>query len=656
MLDFNQIDKTKLLQLINDTYEAIKPAKGKNPVLFIGGTGAGKSTLLNYLFGSKLSLKEDESEESLGGCTAALEENETEYFKMGKGNTSETLFPQTKELSYLPLAIKAFLTDCAGWPDNRGTVESICAANSVEILSKSVSQINGLVLVAEWGSISTQKGELFFEKVKTIAKVMKNKLNDVNQSVALIITKTDGKKLSPKIIENNITSLIEREKKKTNLTELEKNTIKVLEQLRDSQKLVADITDQKEESRKNMMELIKNLKPLDTKDLDFSEVVEDQTEFKKGLIKAAHHYLESVRAWDEKKNNLVTLQKEERDHKQNLEKLKLERHQFDEGRTTKIQNLNLHKRNYKEQEDKIEELNSAVRKSEGKIKELSNLTTYNYVVGGADWTSTAQTSRFSTGDKPKHEGKNWFKVISRNPIYSNVQLIKPRKGVRKVDYTGPVEGNDKYPIHNINNFPVQLQVSDYSNINVINNILIGANSSCDLSYPLSAHCRLSYKLAGQEKDHPTNMKAISSEGQNIEGYKTKIKEHEKEQGKIKYTMDELQNQINTDTTSIKVGEHNISIELLEQKEQQTREQIQILNSDILNLSQVIEHNRNSLDILKELVTTLKLEEEPTIKTFLLKYNPQNRPISIANHPNSFLNNVIKPDKEEIINDSKSLVN
>lgn len=380
---FTKIDKTKLLQLIHDTYKAIKPVHDKHPVLFIGGTGAGKSTLLNYIFGAEVNLVEDNSEESLGGSYAVLEEHQIEHFKMGKGNTSETLFPQAKELTYDThdhQVFRGFLTDCAGWPDNRGTVESICAANSVEILSKSVSKINGLVLVAEWSSISAQKGELFFEKVKTIAKVMNNKLNHVNQFVTLIITKTDGKKVTPTIIINNINSLIEREKKKNNLTGLEKNTITVLEELRKSQNIVVDITDRTGESRKKIIEGIKNLKPMETKDLDFSEVVTDQAEFKKGLIKAAADYLESVRALEEKKNNLVNLQKEKSELKQNVERLKLEKQEFNQGRTTNIEKLEEYKRNYRVQEDTIEDLNSSKRKSEEKIKEISRLTSYNYIV------------------------------------------------------------------------------------------------------------------------------------------------------------------------------------------------------------------------------------------------------------------------------------
>jgi|GEM_PF-1851057 len=138
------ISFSRSMQAIEDVMNQIEGAAGKDGALFMGITGEGKSTFINYAGGTNYAHKGR-------GVRRKLVATTEERAQVGNTTTSETLYPQVVQAG-----LAAALVDLPGFEDTRGMEEKICAAASVNLLTKQLNSINSLVLTCSWSSLTSR--------------------------------------------------------------------------------------------------------------------------------------------------------------------------------------------------------------------------------------------------------------------------------------------------------------------------------------------------------------------------------------------------------------------------------------------------------------------------------------------------------------------
>jgi energy-coupling factor transporter ATP-binding protein EcfA2 len=157
--------------------------QGKEITLLIGNTGAGKSTLINYLMGCKMHLKHDFLE------GAKLEMEGIVHARIGCTSTSQTLFPEF----FTPNG-QEFYADCAGFGENRGVEEGICASVSVRAAINMSKNVKAILLVVDYSSFKTDRAAGIRRLIDNLYKFLPDidKVGpdlDLKSSIALIVTK-----------------------------------------------------------------------------------------------------------------------------------------------------------------------------------------------------------------------------------------------------------------------------------------------------------------------------------------------------------------------------------------------------------------------------------------------------------------------------------
>lgn len=171
----------RVAHLINQSFTSVEPATGFDKLLFIGATGAGKSTLLNYLNSARYKISTDDA-----GKNFAELINGKEVAEIGHGMTSQTLHPQVIKVNRE--GVNFAYCDLAGLFDSRGDEERICAASSVQILSRLPGKIKGIVVVLDIPCFLASRGAHFKKTAVALSHMINNdpKLID---SIYFVITK-----------------------------------------------------------------------------------------------------------------------------------------------------------------------------------------------------------------------------------------------------------------------------------------------------------------------------------------------------------------------------------------------------------------------------------------------------------------------------------
>lgn len=170
MLDLNHI-QTILVeavpQVLSATDETIQ--------LVIGNTGAGKSTLVNYFLGRGM-------KKVRGGIAEPILPNPPA--KIGNSSESMTIFPQIFKSSQ-----GITYCDCPGFLDTRTKEETICASITMEMSVKAAKAIGSILVVIDYYSIDTDRGESLKKISDILGTLLKNPQAAIG-SLLFLINKT----------------------------------------------------------------------------------------------------------------------------------------------------------------------------------------------------------------------------------------------------------------------------------------------------------------------------------------------------------------------------------------------------------------------------------------------------------------------------------
>jgi len=171
---------SRSIKAIQEAERSIQGAEGKNGVLIFGITGEGKSTLINYLDGVDYEM------ETLEDGTQQVKKTNsvhTERAAVGASTTSETLYPQvlTTKGSYVHV-------DMPGFEDTRGTVEEICAAASICMLTNQLASVQAICLVTSWGSLADARMVNYRKSAESIGGMV-GQNSDTADNLILVVTK-----------------------------------------------------------------------------------------------------------------------------------------------------------------------------------------------------------------------------------------------------------------------------------------------------------------------------------------------------------------------------------------------------------------------------------------------------------------------------------
>ena len=161
---------------------AKRPAVTKEdaPVLVLGYTGSGKSTLTNYLLGWNMQQNENGEAEPVEGSAP---------MQMGDSAESITLYPQLQ---------KGFdgvlYCDCPGFEDNRSDEIRVCASVAIERIVKAAHHVAGVVVVVDYSTLVSAKGERFRELWKPSMRIFLL-LNTVRHRLCMSLIKSQRKLL-----------------------------------------------------------------------------------------------------------------------------------------------------------------------------------------------------------------------------------------------------------------------------------------------------------------------------------------------------------------------------------------------------------------------------------------------------------------------------
>lgn len=165
------------MKTIVDAVNKISGAVSKTGLLFLGITGEGKSTFINYLNGTEY------KSERIKGRSQVIATNK-EIAKVGDSTTSETLLPQIIEIKEIPQVF----VDLPGFEDTRGTAEEICAAATISMLTKQLKDIQSILLVCSWNTLSDTRMVNYRRAAQNIGAMI-SKDKNTKENVILLITK-----------------------------------------------------------------------------------------------------------------------------------------------------------------------------------------------------------------------------------------------------------------------------------------------------------------------------------------------------------------------------------------------------------------------------------------------------------------------------------
>ncbi|HFL2714585.1 TPA: hypothetical protein ACGWTM_001742 [Legionella pneumophila] len=298
----------RLTQLLEPLKTIIKPMV-YSPVLVFGGTGSGKSALLNNLMGISYEIVPDESENSKGGYLLKPRNGAKEFFAVGNGLRSKTLYPKFENapnhsFSYF---------DLLGSKDNREPEYFFCGAAVADILVHSRDKLKGIMFVVDWGAMRTEKSKLFTEALDTFAEICNGNLDELKDSIILVVTKTEreNSSVSKGHILNNLKDILLRERRKDNPDSIVRRRIEVLNLLISAKSICISNLEDNGDSRNSINNKIKTLEEITSNRLNFSYAEQGHQKLKDSLIRTAEIYLHK----HEEINNMKEVMEQEKNQK-----------------------------------------------------------------------------------------------------------------------------------------------------------------------------------------------------------------------------------------------------------------------------------------------------------------------------------------------------
>ena len=198
------INPNKLLDLIDQVYQASQSFINEDIVYILGHTGVGKSTIINYL---NYACNYQEGEDGLEPIDQTKEKAQTSHEE-----SSKTIIPK----------LHGEFCDLAGLEDNRFLEERMAAHLGLELSNKMARTLK-LIIVFDVSVLknTTNRGESFLNMVELMARVFRVKESKSreefldNQDILFLFNKlghTSFRWTQDKIIQK-IQALIERIKK-----------------------------------------------------------------------------------------------------------------------------------------------------------------------------------------------------------------------------------------------------------------------------------------------------------------------------------------------------------------------------------------------------------------------------------------------------------
>lgn len=260
----------KVKYLIQDLPQKIGQVKKSEEVVFaVGDTGEGKSTTINYLIGCNIT-KIDGLSYSTAICKPSYEGQK--IAETSNKTESVTLYPEryTNVIEHPQVVFY----DCAGFKDNRGIAEKVCASIGTEFAVSSAKEAKSIsvMIVISIQTLEVSRGECAKKLARTLGDLLKNP-ETLHESVLFVFTKCSNRSTaSKKMLVEKLNEYLE----KSNSEE----EFKIFSLMSKNQNniILIDVFD-KGESREEIFSKIKTLKSAPKEAFDFEKYDETREKF-----------------------------------------------------------------------------------------------------------------------------------------------------------------------------------------------------------------------------------------------------------------------------------------------------------------------------------------------------------------------------------------
>lgn len=205
------LNLVKLREIIDTALPTFPSIEQASMALVVGLPGSGKSTITNYLLGYAIEKNEE-------GLAESVESNPPA--KMGDSAEAVTLMPTIYKgndgLSYC---------DCPGFLNSSGDEFSVCASITLETMVKSAKKISAILVIIDFNTIQTQRGEGLKILSHILGRFLKNP-EVISESILFLINKASLEETTKKRLSDKINNLIEYEEKKLNKIKLKFERVK----------------------------------------------------------------------------------------------------------------------------------------------------------------------------------------------------------------------------------------------------------------------------------------------------------------------------------------------------------------------------------------------------------------------------------------------
>lgn len=238
-------DIEKIQQLLDETLPKLNLIANKDIVLVIGNTGAGKSTTINYQLRRKLTEIDNCGDESLDLAFAydQKEDNTLKSAKIGHSSESETFTPSLYKGDF-----NITYCDCPGFIENRSDEKAVITAINTRKAIKLAKSIKSIMVVIDYNSFITDKGEGIKILSKTLGGLLRNP-SDIEKSVSFIITKAKSNATVRSVQKRASNLLSAYENQYRNLSTPNKNESTSTNKVKEKEEIISAIS---------LMNLIKN--------------------------------------------------------------------------------------------------------------------------------------------------------------------------------------------------------------------------------------------------------------------------------------------------------------------------------------------------------------------------------------------------------------
>lgn len=174
----------QLLQIIIQTRKEVYVTRNYEVVLVLGLTGSGKSTLIDYLAGGRMCLHSDPE--------ALVDTIKCDNPVAAIGDTIMSCTDKPY-IYQVPSTLLAFC-DCPGHDDNRGAIREVANAIGIQGVAKQSRTVKGIVLVIEYASLTSIKGQGVDFALRTMLGFLGQNLQNAAGSMLILLSKVPNGK------------------------------------------------------------------------------------------------------------------------------------------------------------------------------------------------------------------------------------------------------------------------------------------------------------------------------------------------------------------------------------------------------------------------------------------------------------------------------